>query len=85
MVMLFALLLSSVSAILTRSARTGVVFAVSFDGDSWLGVTTSNAPVSPVSVSACICASVGISTLPATVVLAFAVDHVALFVRAQPM
>lgn len=35
-----------------------------------LGSTSSNAPVSPVSVPAIDCADVAISTLPATVVLA---------------
>ena len=41
------------------------------------GVTTSSAAVSPVAVPAVICASVAISTLPATVSLAFTVVPVA--------
>lgn len=49
-----------------------------------LGRTDNNAPVSPVSVPALLCAVVAISTLPATVSLAFGcVDHAAKAFHAQ--
>ena len=69
----FALSESSLSAILNLSAHTKFDFSVSKAGESWLGSTAFFAPVSHVSVSDAICAFVGISTLPATVVLAFGV------------
>lgn len=67
---LLALFVSSLSAILNKSSHAILAFSVSFVGDSCDGVTTSLAPVQPVSVSATISASVAISVFPATVVLA---------------
>ena len=50
-----------------------------------LGRTEREAPVPHVSVPACDSAVVAISTLPATVVLAFGVVPVARFVHAHPI
>ena len=83
-VMYLALSLSSLSAILILSAETTVSFSVSIAGDSWLGNTDSFAPVAHVSVSANTSASVDISTLPATVSLAFGVAPFALITQAPP-
>jgi len=49
-----------------------------------LGNTDINAPVSQVSVPATLCAVVAISTLPATVVLAFGTEPAAISAHAQP-
>lgn len=76
---------SSLSAILILSHTTALHLAVSIAGDSWLGSTASFAPVHQVSVSASISASVGTSSLPATVSLALGVVHDANCVHAHPM
>lgn len=49
------------------------------------GHTNSSAPVHPVLVQAVTSPLVAFSTLPATVVLAFTTDHVALVVHAPPI
>ena len=49
------------------------------------GHTNNSAPVHPVLVHAVTSQLVAFSTLPATVVLAFTTDHVALVVHAPPI
>jgi hypothetical protein len=59
------------------SAVVDTLFLSDIDFLDCTGVLTSSAPVSPVAVPAVNCASVAISTLPATVSLALAVVPVA--------
>lgn len=76
---LLALLLSALSAISILSAQVALVLSVNLFGFICEGTATKEAQVHQVSVQAANSASVVNSTLPATVVLAFAVaTHVSL-------